>query len=143
MRISWRWIRFGWMKGKRRMRKISDIVKEMLLGIFGTGICVAIIGIIFVPEKLDFIIGLALGLVVASMMIFSMNHSIGKALDYDEKGARIQCIKGYALRTILLIACFIGTYYIGLWSMVAYFLGVMCMKAAAYLQPYTKQFLHH
>lgn len=125
------------------MKKISDIVKEMLLGIFATGACVAVIGLIFVPERLEFIIGLLLGLVVASLMIFSMNYSIDKALDYDEKGARIQCIKGYALRTILLIGGFIGTYYIGLWSMAAYFLGVMCMKAAAYLQPYTHKFLHH
>lgn len=125
------------------MRKISDIVKEMLLGIFGTGICIAVIGLILVPEKLDFIIGLVLGLVVASLMIFLMNHFIEKALDYDERGAQIQSIKGYILRMIILIAGIVAVYFIGMWSVLAYFLGIMCMKAAAYLQPYTKKFLHH
>lgn len=132
------------MKGKeKRMKKISDIVKEMILGILVSGICIALIGIIFVPEKIDFIIGLLLGMVIAILMIFSMNHSIDKALDYDEKGAQIQSIKGYILRMIFLIAGFVVVYFIGWWSVGAYFLGIMCMKAAAYLQPYTKKFLHH
>ena len=144
MRILWRRIQFGWMKGRRkRMKKISDIVKEMILGILVSGVCVALIGLIFVPARIDFIIGLFLGMAVAILMIFSMNHSIEKALDYDEKGAQIQSIKGYILRMIFLIAGFVAVYFVGWWSVGAYFLGIMCMKAAAYLQPYTKKFLHH
>ena len=125
------------------MKKISDVVKEMIVGILATGAVVALAGLIFVPEKLDFLLGILLGLAVAILMIFSMNHSIEKSLDYDERGAQLQCIKGYILRMIFLIAGIVAVYFIGMWSVLAYFLGIMCMKAAAYLQPYTKKFLHH
>ena len=125
------------------MKRISDTVKEMLVGILGAGLVLAIIGLIFVPERLAFLIGLALGLLVAVLMLFSMNYSIEVALEYDEKGAQTQYMKGFALRTLLFMVGFVGACFIGFWSMVSYFLGAMCMKIAAYLQPYTKKLLRH
>lgn len=123
------------------MKRISDIVKEMILGIIASGICIALIGLIFIPERINFLIGLVIGMAVAVLMIFSMNSSIEKSLDYDEKGAVIASIKGYVFRILLLAAGFVAVYFISWWSIGAYFLGVMCMKAAAYLQPRTKKFL--
>lgn len=132
------------MKGKRRnMKKISDTVKEMLAGILGAGFLIALIGLIFVPEKLEFLTGLAIGMVIAILMLFSMNYSIEVALEYDEKGAYAQYMKGFALRTLLFMVGFVGACFIGFWSMVACFLGAMCMKLSAYLQPYTKKLLRH
>ena len=125
------------------MRRISDTVKEMLAGILGTGLLIAVIGLIFVPERIEFLIGLVLGLLVAVLMLFSMNYSIEVALEYDEKGATAQYMKGFALRTLLFMIGFVGACFIGFWSMISYFIGAMCMKFAAYLQPYTRKLLRH
>lgn len=123
-------------------KRISDIVKEMVLGIFAVDLLIAVIGLIFVPQKSAFSLGILMGFVVAVIMIFSMHHSIEKAMDFEEKGAAVQCVKGYGFRTLLVIAGFVASYFIGLWAMAGFFLGVMGMKAA-YLQPLTKKFLHH
>lgn len=125
------------------MKKISDTVKEMLVGILGVGFLIALIGLIFVPERLDFLAGLAIGMLIAILMLFSMNYSIELALDYGEKGAFAQYMKGFALRILLFMAGFVGACFIGFWSMTACFLGVMCIKLSAYLQPYTKKLLRH
>ena len=124
-------------------RRISDIVKEMILGVLATDLLIAVIGLIFVPQKAAFSLGLLMGFIVAVIMIFSMYHSIEKAMDFEEKGAAFQCVKGYIFRTVFLVAGFIGAYFFGLWAVLSYFLGVMSIKAAAYLQPHTKKFLHH
>ncbi|MBQ9765908.1 MAG: hypothetical protein IJW18_06900 [Lachnospiraceae bacterium] len=127
----------------REKKQDNNIVKEMVLGILAVNLLVAIIGLIFVPQRVVFLIGLLMGLVVAVLMILSMKHSIEKAMDFGEKGAKLQTIKGYAFRTVLVVAGFVGAYFIGIWAMASFFLGVMSMKAAAYMQPYTKKFLHH
>lgn len=124
-------------------RRISDIVKEMILGIFATDLLIAVMGIIFVPQKAAFSLGLLMGFIVAVIMIFSMNSSIEKAMDFEGKGATFQCVKGYIFRTVFLIAGFVAAYFLGMWAVLSYFLGVMSIKVAAYLQPYTKKFLHH
>jgi len=125
------------------LRRICNVVKEMILGIFAVDLLIAVIGLVFVPQKIVFLLGLLMGFIVAVLMIFSMNFSIEKAMDFEEKGAAFQCVKGYIFRTILLIAGFVASYFLGLWAMASYFLGVMGMKGAAYMQPYAKKFLHH
>ncbi len=125
------------------LKRISNIVKEMIFGIFAVDLLIAVIGLIFVPQKAVFLLGLLMGCIVAVTMVFSMNYSIEKAMDFEEKGATFQSVKGYIFRTVFLVAGFIGSCFIGLWTLLAFFLGVMSMKAAAYLQPYTKKFLHH
>lgn len=124
-------------------KRISNIVKEMVLGIFAVDLLIAVIGLIFVPQKVTFLLGLGMGFIVAVIMVFSMNYSIEKAMDFEGKGATAQCIKGYVFRTLFLVAGFIGSYFLGLWALAAFFFGVMSMKAAAYLQPFTQKFLHN
>ncbi len=124
-------------------RRISDIVKELVLGIFAVDLLIAVIGLVFVPQKAVFSLGVLMGFIVAVIMIFSMHSSIEKAMDFEGKGATFQCVKGYIFRTVFLIAGFVVAYLLGMWAVLAYFLGVMSIKAAAYLQPHTKKFLHH
>ena len=126
------------------IKRISDIVKEMVAGIIAVGLVVLLLGVIFVPDKLWFALGVLLGMAVAIVMVFIMHHSISKALDFaDSRAATITNIKGYAFRTVILIGGFIASYFMGIWSIAGYFLGVMSMKGAAYLQPCTKKILHH
>lgn len=127
----------------RRMRRNSDIVKEMLTGIFAVCLFIAVVGLIFVPQKVSFFIGLGTGFAVAVIMVFSMYESIGKALDYAENGMTGQLLSGYALRTAIMLAGLIGMCFLDLWALAAYFLGVMSLKTAAYMQPCTSKLLHH
>ena len=125
------------------MRRISDIVKEMVAGILAVCLLVAVIGLIFVPQKVSFMIGLSIGFLVAVLMVFSMHESIGKAMDYEGGGITSQLLRGYAFRTAFMLAGLVAMCFIDLWALAAYFFGVMSMKLAAYLQPYTKKLLHH
>lgn len=125
------------------IKRISDIVKEMVIGIAAVTLVILLIGLIFIPQRLDFAIGLLGGMIMAVIMVCSMHRSIGRAMERDKTGATFVCVGGYIFRTVLLIGGLIGTYYIGIWSLAGFFLGVMSMKIAAYLQPYVKKILHH
>lgn len=125
------------------IKRISDIVKEMVIGIAAVTLVILLIGLIFVPQRLDFAAGLLGGMIMAVIMVCSMHRSIGRAMERDKTGATFVCVGGYIFRTVLLTGGLIGAYYIGIWSLAGFFLGVMSMKIAAYLQPYVKKRLHH
>ena len=98
------------------------------------------IGIWFVPQKLSCSIGLILGMCMALMMSLHMSWTYNKFLSYPPKKAQ-QMI---ALHSILRYLCTAGILFLilisGFANPLAAFVGLMGLKAGAYLQPLIHRF---
>lgn len=123
------------------MRNINKVVWELLLIILLTGIILEIIGVMIVKDKLYYSIGLGIGIVLAVFMTFSIHSSVVKAIDVGENGAKVKMISSYAIRTVVVLGVIIVTGVWKLGNMVSLLLGIMTLKVAAYLQPFTHKFI--
>lgn len=115
---------------------------EMILGIVLTGILLEIGGLVLVPSRGAYTLGLGIGLVMAVFFVTQMAFSIDRALDWDERGAKAELNKGHAIRyaCIILVLVVVGYFKIG--NYIACFLGLFTIKAGAYLQPQIHKFIN-
>ena len=66
---------------KENIKKISETLKELLIGIVFYGILVEVIGICFFKDKMYFTIGLWFGIVLALASAIHMWWGLDKAMD--------------------------------------------------------------
>lgn len=123
------------------MRNINKTVWELLLGILLSGMLMEILGVLLVKDKLYYSVGLLIGVVLAVFMTFSISSSVEQAVDRGEGGAKMKMISSYAIRTAIVLAVIIITGVTRAGNMVGLILGIMTLKVAAYIQPYTHKFL--
>ncbi len=123
------------------MRNINRTVWELLLGILLTGVILEILGVMIAGDKLYYSIGLLIGVILAVFMTFSISSSVQQAVDRGEGGAKVKMISSYVIRTVVVLLVIILTGVMKLGSLVGLLLGVMTLKVAAYIQPYTHRFL--
>lgn len=108
---------------------------QMCLGTILFGIVSQLIFVWFVDKKGYFSLGLWLGIIVAILGAIHMQWSLEKALDMGEGGSVKKMVLHNMLRYFCLIA-FLGVLMItDFANPLSAFLGVMGMKAGAYLQP--------
>lgn len=121
----------------KKLRQLSDVLPDMLFGIFLYGILCQIIGLFFVEEKLFYSIGLWIGIILAMAMAIHMAWSLGIALSLGEDGAIKMMQKHNLLRygVVVLILGLLMVLRLG--NPLSAFLGIMGLKVAAYLQPFT------
>lgn len=90
----------------------------------------------FVKDKAGFSIGLWLGITAAVLTILHLSLSLNKALDLGEAGAKKHMVIQNLVRYFVLIV-FLGLLMItDFANPLAAFLGLMGVKAGAYLQPF-------
>lgn len=123
------------------MRNINKTVWELLFGILLSGMLLEILGVMLVRDKLYYSAGLLIGAALAVFMTFSINSSVEQAVDRGEGGAKVKMISSYAIRTVVVLAVIIITGVTKAGNMVSLLLGIMTLKVAAYIQPYTHKFL--
>jgi len=123
------------------MRNINRTVWELLFGILLTGVILEILGVMIAGDKLYYSIGLLIGVILAVFMTFSISSSVQQAVDRGEGGAKVKMISSYVIRTVVVLLVIILTGVMKLGSLVGLLLGVMTLKVAAYIQPYTHRFL--
>ena len=70
-----------------------------------------------------------------------MYHSIDRALDMQPKDAEGYMRRAYLLRTVIILLAAAAVHYLKLGYVMAYFVGVLCLKFGAFLQPLTHRFL--
>ena len=98
------------------------------------------IGLIFVEKRLFYSIGLLAGIVCALFMATHMAWSLNQALDMAEGDAVKKMQTHNILRYVIVVIVFFLLLYSGLGNPLSAFLGVMGLKVAAYLQPFTHKF---
>lgn len=124
------------------MKKIVETVNRTL---FELEVGILIYGVIcqlfvFLPKnKAGYSIGLWIGVAVAALAAFHMWYTLDKGLDFDEKSAVGYLARQNIIRYVGIVAVMIAIAVSGMGNPLSAFLGIMGLKAAAYMQPFTKK----
>ena len=119
------------------LKRLNDILPELILEIFLYGLLVQLTGVWFVEEKLLYSTGLWIGIGTAMGMAIHMAVVIMDTVDLViERKAKMRTTIFSVLRYIVVVAVFAVVIYFGLGNVITMFIGVMGLKAAAYFQPF-------
>lgn len=117
-------------------RKINETLAELLAGIFLWGLFWQVAGIWFVAEKAACSLGLWSGVLVSGICAWHMYKSLDKALDFSEKDAQKYVVSRSMMRYGLISIVLLVMAVTEVGDPLCCFLGIMGLKAAAYLQPF-------
>ena len=124
-------------KLKNWLNGLSDVLPDLLIGILLYGVVCEAVGLIFVKDRLFYSIGLLIGILCAMGMAVHMAWSLNMALDLGESGAVKKMQLHNLLRYGIVVVVIFALWLSGLGNPVVAFLGIMGLKVAAYLQPFT------
>lgn len=120
------------------LKRINAVLPELIWGILIYGIVVQFTGIWFVNDKLSYSSGLWIGIAMAAGMAVHMAVVLNDAADISaEEAAKKRVIFQSTLRYAVVVVLFFLTAYFRLGNLITLFIGVMGLKAGAYLQPLT------
>lgn len=126
---------------------MSDSVKkyltiiEMSIGIILFALVSQIVAFFASKRIIYYGLGIWLGAILAILCAIHMYHTFDKAFDFDEKNAIKIARNGALLRYFVLCAIFAVIMIFDIFSPLTTFLGLMGLKAGAYLQPLTHKTL--
>lgn len=127
------------MKNKK---KVNETLAELLAGILVCAVvvqliefCVAAVQPAFAGSVLSFASGFWIGIAAAMGLAIHMYRSIDRALDMSPKDAEGYVRRAYLMRTLLILVVVGVVYFLHLGYVMATFLGVLCLKFGAFLQP--------
>lgn len=130
------------------MRKFIAQQNPMLVNLIGGCIIYYVAGVVissaiilrFAPHNLfSYIAGFTLGVIFSVFQVVHMFIGIqGMLEEGEEKHALMRSLKRYAIRILLLIVIYLLVlYFLGLESVLMTVIGMMGLKVAAYIQPFT------
>lgn len=124
------------------LRRINDVLPELILELFVYGLLVQLAGVWFVADKLRYSTGLWIGVVMAMGMAVNMAIVIRDTVDLAaEKQAKARTTLFSVLRYVVVVIVFVVVVYFKLGNAITMFIGVMGLKAAAYFQPFTHKLI--
>ena len=124
------------------LRRLNDALPGLVLGIIVYGAAVFLAGIWFVPDKLRFTTGLAIGIALACGMAVNMAVVLRDSVEiYGEAKARSKIIARSITRYLVVVIVFFVMMKWELGSLPAAFIGVLGLKISAYLQPLAHRFI--
>lgn len=134
----------------KQEKKIDETLKELLLAILVFEIVAQIIGAIVVGIFLEggvlkYTFGLWIGAMLAFVSAYHMWWSIDRNLSVNadnEGAARAFAIKQNLIRYAVVLLVFLGVCLTTFSYPLAAFLGIMGLKAGAYLQPLVRKVMH-
>lgn len=124
-------------KLKNWLNGLSDVLPDLLIGVLLYGVVCEAVGLIFVKDRLFYSIGLLIGILCAMGMAVHMAWSLNMALDLGESGAVKKMQLHNLLRYGIVVVVIFALWLSGIGNPVVAFLGIMGLKVAAYLQPFT------
>ena len=120
------------------LRRINEALPELILGIILYGLAVELIGVWFVADKLRYSTGLLIGIALAAGMAVNMAIVLEDAVGLvGQNHAQAKIIAKSILRYLIVVIVFFVMMKLELGNLITAFLGVMGLKVAAYLQPFT------
>lgn len=123
----------------RWIRRINEILPEMITIVFVYSLLVELIGIFFVKEKMYHSIGVLVGFLLGSFMLINMAIGISDTLSAMGKNGKMGLIFKAILRYIIVAAIIISMVYFKWGNFISCFITIFGVKIAAYSQP----FLHN
>lgn len=122
------------------MMKPNETLVELWIGSVAFAFVVILASIWFVNDRIAFALGLGLGCLTSCYLAYHMARNIEKALDLEAGAERIMRISAL-LRYGLVILVLIVSFYVPYTNPIATFIGLMGLKVAAYLQPFTHKII--
>lgn len=117
------------------LKKINETVREMWLGMLIWGVLCQIIPVWFVEDRMGYSLGLWIGVILAGASAYHMWWALDRGLD-DEGSAQAYIRKLSLLRYAAILVAFGILMLTDIANPLAAFLGIMGMKAGAFLQPF-------
>ena len=122
------------------MKKQNATLIELWVGIVFFSLVSLLAGIWFVENKIAYVSGVLVGALTAVYLAWHMARSIDKMLDKAELGVdpgagmRVSSLLRYGIVVLVLII----TAFVSNWvNPISTFVGILGLKVAAYLQPFT------
>ena len=125
------------MRGMIKELERNETLKELIIGILFMSIIFQSSIVWFVKDKIGYSIGLWLGTVVAVFMAWHMWKTIDEVLDLGAGGAQKIMRKNSLIRYLVVTIVLVALMITKVANPLASFLGIMTLKVAAYLQPFT------
>ena len=118
------------------LKRLNDALPGLVLGIIFYGIAIELVGVWFASDKLRFTSGRMIGIGAAIGMAIHMAVVLLDAVDFaGAEKAKRRIIAKSILRYIVVVVIFLVMMIFHLGSLFSAFLGVMGLKASAYMQP--------
>ncbi len=119
-----------------KLKRINRALLELCLGIFFVGALCQIIGMWFAKDKLFYTLALWLGVLLAFITAIHMYRTLDKALDLGDNATKV-VTKANLLRYGCIVIVFGVVLLTDVLNPLIAFMGLMSLKVAAYLQPFT------
>lgn len=126
--------------------KVDETLKELMAGILLFVLVCLAAGVWFVNSPLKYILGLLIGLILAEAAAWHMHWSICRNLELNagsEGAANAYAVKSSMIRYAVILVVFLAVCLTDFAYPLAVFLGIMGLKAGAYMQPFTRKYLFH
>lgn len=123
---------------------MDETLKELLAGISLFEILAVLAGIWFVDSPVKYVLGILAGAVLALLAAIHMYWSIRKNLEVNmdnASAANAYSVKSSMIRYGVILIVFLFFSLTDIAYPLAVFLGIMGLKAGAYLQPFTHKYL--
>lgn len=117
------------------LKRLNDILPELVAIIIAYGILVELIGVWWVKDPVRYSSGLAIGIGLALFLSINIASSIWSMVEVNSKKAQVlvaaKAIGRYAV--VVIVSMAMG--YFNLGNILTWFVGIMGLKVAAFLQP--------
>lgn len=118
--------------------RINRTLFELEIGILIFGVICQMF-VVLVEDKASYSLGLWIGSLMAALSAFHMWYTLDKGLDLGEKDAIGYLGRQNVIRYVVIVLVLIVVAVSGAGNPLSAFLGIMGLKAAAYMQPFTKK----
>ena len=126
-------------KSRRMIEKVKQINRALLelwIGILFVGLLCQFIGMWFADSKVLYSIALWMGIVLALVTVVHMYRTLDRALDLGA-GAQKAVMTANLIRYGCIVIVFMIVLLTDVLNPLITFMGLMSVKVAAYLQPFT------
>ena len=119
------------------------IVGIILIGIIGMGLLSLVIKgpMYWSLFKISIVLGFGSGCVAACLMFSHIRRSLQVSMDIGEHGAKNHATKSYIIRTTAIAILLVITCYFQYLNTLAVFFGILSLKVAVYMRPFTHKLL--
>lgn len=119
-----------------KVGKIDRTLLELWTGIAAMGILGQAV-VFFVERKLYYTLGWWAGILISLFMAWHMWRTIDRGLELGEAGAPRYLTSANLIRYVIVAAAYIAVAVLDFGNPIAAFFGILMLKVAAYLQPFT------
>jgi hypothetical protein len=122
------------------LRRLNEALPMLIATILVYGLLVEGIGVWWVEDKLRYTTGLLIGIGLALFLSINIASSIWSMMDVQGKKGQAMIAVKAVLRYFVVVAVSMTMGYFRLGNIATWFIGVMGLKVAAFLQPLIHKF---